>query len=344
MCLYTSNKKPFVAKRDYIVYKYLLKEGTTYFTPYQGIEIERLNNTLKAEIITYRSCNIGYKLSIANGFIHAALCKDEELDFGNCIAFKAIIKKGTEFYIGDGLCDICARELFITDEVVKEFPSLYNVMKPIIADFIDDIFETEEKSCGSYRMANGTYISPKDVFKQTTKLNDEVIGIVNFIKNNTTNVVGLEEKNLVWCSLKYENRDIVIKNSKISVCQAKKDYNGKKNTIDVVSHKNYSEESYPAFAWCDNYVTKGTNKGDWYIGGCGEIKELVCYNMFKINIALLILQSIQNNINLIKEGFIWSSSESSRYTAWVLHSCACIPYSQTNKNLDGQVRPLAIFY
>ena len=29
MCLYTSNKKRFVAKRDYIVYKYLTKEGTT---------------------------------------------------------------------------------------------------------------------------------------------------------------------------------------------------------------------------------------------------------------------------------------------------------------------------
>ena len=343
MCLYTSNKKRFVAKRDYIVYKYLTKEGTTYFTPYQQTKIERLNNTLKAEITTYYSYNESYKFSMADGFIHAVLCKNEDLDYGNCIAFKAIIKKGTAFYIGDGLCDICARELFITDEVVKEFPSLYDVMKPIIEDFIDDIFETEETSCGSYRMANGTYVSPKAIFKQTFNLNDEIIGVVNCITDNTTNVVGLEERKLSWCNIEYDKIDDVTKNKKTSVYSAEMDYNGKKHTKDVVSHKNYSEENYPAFAWCDNYVTKGTNKGDWYIGGCGEVKELICHHMFKVNVALLILQSIQNNVNLIKDGFMWSSSERGKDTAWILDQCTGVTYGQTYKKFSGQVRPFTTF-
>lgn len=343
MCLYTSNKKPFVAKRDYIVYKYLTKAGTTYFTPYQGTKIERFNDTLKAEITSYYSYNEGYKFSVADGFIHAVLCKNEGLDYGNCIAFKAIIKKGTEFYIGDGLCDICARELFITDEVVKEFPSLYDVMKPIIEDFIDDIFETEETSCGSYRMANGTYVSPKAIFKKTIKLNDEVIGIVNCIKDNTTNVVGLADRKLSWCNIEYDKIDNVTKNKKTSFFSAERDYNGKKNTKDVVSHKNYSEKNYPAFAWCDNYVTKGTNKGDWYIGGCGEVKELICHHMFKVNVALFILQSIQNNVNLIKDGFMWSSSEREKDTAWILDPCTGVPYGQTHKIYIGQVRPFTTF-
>lgn len=343
MCLYTSNKKPFVAKRDYIVYKYLTKKGTTYFTPYQYTKIERLNYTLKAEITSYFSYNGGYKFSVADGFIHAVLCKNEELDYGNCIAFKAIIKKGTVFNIGDGLCDICASELFITDEVVKEFPSLYDVMKPIIEDFIDDIFETEETSCGSYRMADGTYVSPKAIFKQTFNLNDEIIGVVNCIKDNTTNVVGLEERRLLWCNIEFDKMDNVTKNRETSVYSAERDYNGKKNTKDVVSHKNYSEENYPAFAWCDNYVTKGTNKGDWYIGGCGEVKELICHHMFKVNVALVILQSIQNNVNLIKDSLMWSSTEYDKGTGWILNQCTGDSYGGTKKNFSGQVRPFTTF-
>ena len=191
MCLYTINRKPFVAKRDYIVYKYLRKEGNNYVTPFQE-KIVRLQDTIKAELKTNYENDNGHRIMVGAGFVHAVLREYKNYD----IAFKAIIKKGTEFYIGEDISDICAREIFITDEVVNEFPPLYEVMKPIIEDFIDDIFETEEKSCGSYRLANGTYVSPKAIFKQTIKLNDEVIGVVNFIKDNTTNIVGLDERKL----------------------------------------------------------------------------------------------------------------------------------------------------
>ena len=336
MCLYTINRKPFVAKRDYIVYKYLRKEGNNYVTPIQEKKVS-LNDTIKAELRTnYNNDSvIDYKIMVGSGFVHAVLCENES--FNNCIVFKAIIKKGTEFYISDSITDICAREIFITDEVVNEFPSLYDVMKPIIENFIDDIFETEEKSCGSYRLADGTYVSPKAIFRQTINLDDEVIGVVNFINDNTTNVVGLEERKLSWCNLEYNKID----NEK-NYIRAKFDYDGKKNTKDVVSYKNYSEENYPAFYWCTNYVTKGTNKGDWYIGGCGEVEHLIYYNMFKVNVALLILQPIQNNVNLIKEGFVWSSSNWNKYTAWGLYCSSGYIYG-SGKNSQNQVRPFATF-
>ena len=334
MCLYTNNQKPFVAKRNYIVYKYLRKEGNNYVTPFQE-KIVRLQDTIKAELKTNYDNDNGHRIMVGAGFVHAVLREYKNYD----IAFKAIIKKGTEFYIGEDISDICAREIFITDEVVNEFPPLYEVMKPIIEDFIDDIFETEEKSCGSYRLANGTYVSPKAIFKQTIKLNDEVIGVVNFIKDNTTNIVGLDERKLSWCEIEYNKMVSVNKNNNIN---AQFDYDGKKNTKDVVSHKTYLEENYPAFYWCNNYVTKGTNKGDWYIGGCGEVKHLLYYNEFKINVALLILQTIQNNVNLIKKGFMWSSSEHNIYHAWTLYTSSVNFYCHS-KNNQHWVRPFAAF-
>ena len=92
----------------------------------------------------------------------------------------------------------------------------------------------------------------------------------------------------------------------------------------------------------NNYVTKGTNKGDWYIGGCGEVKHLLYYNEFKINVALLILQTIQNNVNLIKKGFMWSSSEHNIYHAWTLCTSSVNFYCHS-KNNQHWVRPFAAF-
>lgn len=342
MCLFSRNRKPFVAKRDYIVYKYLCKKDATYFTPCQHTEV-KINDSIKADSNTiYENDYCSYKISVGSGFVHAMLCKEYYFD-ATCEAYKAIIKKGTEFYIGDGLCDICAREIFITDEIVTEFPSLYEVMKPIIEDFIDDIFDTEEKGSGSYCLANGTYVSPKAVFKKTANLNDEVIGIVNFIKDNTTNVVGLEEKNLTWCTMGRNKTDIVTENPIINYHSTGNDYNGKKHTKDVVSHTTYSEENYPLFHWCVNYVTKGTNKGDWYIGGCGEVKELIRYNMFKVNVALLILQSIQDNVDLIHiMNWMWSSAEHNHNFVWSLHPETGVIIC-FNKRSQHTVRPFITF-
>ena len=126
MCLRAIHTQPKIAEEDIVCYKVLRKILFTYWTPYTKTFV-RLNHLFKAkgeeEICLFRDPEIG------QGFIHAftnkqraiRLCLNlyyEDAIFNNFIVVKAVIKKGTKYFLGKH-DNICAKEVFITNEIIK---------------------------------------------------------------------------------------------------------------------------------------------------------------------------------------------------------------------------------
>ena len=70
---------------------------------------------------------------------------------------------------------------------------------------------------------------------------------------------------------------------------------------------------YPAFEYVLEYSTEGTKKEDWYLGSIDELQE-VFNNCLLLNIAKLL------NSGEIFNARIWSSTEHSVSSAWILFS------------------------
>ena len=112
MCLYIRDKQPRVAKRDIVVLKYLNQVGNRYESPCQGTPVT-LGKLMVAQpdtpYISYE-CKDLYDREISSmrsGVIHAKLSEDN--DYGNYCNYcaKAIIPKGTEYWI-DSVGESCS--------------------------------------------------------------------------------------------------------------------------------------------------------------------------------------------------------------------------------------------
>ena len=116
-----------LAKKDIIVYKQLKESSCGYVTPNQNFPV-KLNSEIvpkgKSELRSY-----GSKQCLDRGAIHAYAIIPVP-----GIYFKAIIKKGTEFWIQDDLTQIAAEKLYLTDKKV-----FYEHSKP--TDFSDYLKE-----------------------------------------------------------------------------------------------------------------------------------------------------------------------------------------------------------
>ena len=102
------------------------------------------------------------------------------------------------------------------------------------------------------------------------------------------------------------------------------DFNGKSNTAAWVSYYGSSVTNY-APGYCYNYTTAGTSKGQWYLPAAGELYASVWTNKTAVSAGLSAAggASIQN-------GWHWSSSEYSSYSAWEVY-----PH---NGNVDSRTK------
>lgn len=121
MCLYFRDKQPRIAKRDIVVLKYLDKDGERYKSPCRGTPVT-LGKLMVAQPYTP---NIMYECeglhgreiySIGGGVIHARL--SESNIYGNYCA-KAIIPKGTEYWIDSLGTNIAAKKMLIKKKPLK---------------------------------------------------------------------------------------------------------------------------------------------------------------------------------------------------------------------------------
>ena len=292
MCLITSIKKPFIAKKDIVVYKRLVKGYyDNYVTPHQETFVT-LNSVLHAK--GKHEISNADKQEIRSGFVHAYLSKNKYLS-SRYILFKSIIPKGTKFYISDDLAEVCAKEMFITDEKVKygSLPPVEERVKELYKDYLSGLFEEKEINgqkieIGYLCLSDKTFVKPDgNIYGK------KIIGIVGDITDeNKIIVTSLDEERLRW-SDKYE----------MVGCYSA---DGKVNTKKIRDLKDRKEGDYPIFDWVDNYVTEGTEKGNWYIGSETEVKKVISLNQMLVNIGLA-MSSV--GVQLYVDNSYWSSSE-----------------------------------
>ena len=243
MCLYIGKNSSFIAKSDIIVYKELKRIGKDdYVTPCQDFPVKLDNLLIPEGIATEKPC--GFKYRIEEGTIHAYTSSN-----GNDLKFKAIIKKGTKFWIQDDLTEVAAEKLYITSELAgKEETDLSEYIK----EFGVDVHLKDGRRC-----------KITDSFDKK-----DVIGVYGY----DNQVIALESK-----KLQLSDDYSLPRHPKVidDLSEAKKDLDGYGNTKQLKSLGIKSD----ALDYCEELGK------DWYIPSLGQVK-LVAENMLRINLTL----------------------------------------------------------
>lgn len=334
MCLFIGNKKPFVAQKDIVVYKYVQVLDGKYITPFQYASV-KVNTLMVADgdsgDVVKEGCK---KYTIRGGAIHACTSSNDT-NFKKCICLKAIIKEGTEFWVQDDFKQIAARSLYITDEVVEENET---------SDFKDiyvSILKNTKKhrggiKVGHFLLADKTYVSPLSKFDHSKA----IAVVIGFNPEDDSPIhAALEETCVSFLTKDYANS---CHSNIIRVKNLTKDFEGYKHTYDIANADDYKADLFQAIDYCINYSTEGTNKGDWYLGAGGEIIMLV-QNLAIVNASMLL-----TNIGIpITFDWFWTSSQcSGKYNtcSWGVRSDDCFSSIYWNSWFyDFQVRPLLAF-
>ena len=243
MCLYIGKNSSFIAKSDIIVYKELKQIGKNdYVTPCQDFPVKLDNLLIPEGIATEKPC--GFKYRIEEGTIHAYTFSK-----GNYLKFKAIIKKGTKFWIQDDLTEVAAEKLYITSELAgNEETDLSEYIK----EFGVDVYLKDGRRC-----------KITDSFDKK-----DVIGVYGY----DNQVIALESIGLPLSDYyQLPGHPKVIDD----LSEAKKDLDGYGNTKQLKSLGIKSD----ALDYCEKLGK------DWYIPSLGQVK-LVAENMLRINLTL----------------------------------------------------------
>ena len=184
-----------------------------------------------------------------------------------------------------------------------------NKAKPVIN------FGSKNKTDFAYVSSNETacglgsiLYSDKKCYAGSAPSGKTPIGIVFDASRRTAIALESSPSTMEWGG--YE-RDIPgITNTDSS--KAKQDFKGKANTAAIKAY-NSSLSNYPAAKYAYNYTTTGTNVGEWYLPAFGELNT-VYSNKDYMNYAL----SLVGKKDIPTDYYHWSSSEHSKYSAWVL--------------------------
>lgn len=291
MCLYIGYKKPFVAKSDITVYKYVSKNGGKYYTACREYPVNT-NEVMKADKNGEVVLNSYNKYRIEGGAIHACTTTFDN-GFDDNICLRAVIRKGTEFYIQDDLKQVAAKELYITDEEVTDKRSTD------LTEYLEDAIKNTESGndgvkVGYYRLSNGNFVNPFE-YKEGT-----IIGVVAFFDKNGNPVsIGVNFKKLPWLKRPFNNKI----SSDISYDDTVEDMDGMRHTKDILNSKDYDPDNFAAVDYCRNYSTEGTKPGDWYMPAIGECVK-IAQNMLIINMSLS-----KAGFATFDLSYLWSSSE-----------------------------------
>ena len=338
MCLYTREKLPRVAKRDIVCLKILNEVSNgVYKTPYQGVEVS-LNSKIKA---SPKKVEIGFctndnlenaVYTINGGAIHSVLLDESRCRQSSCIK-KAIIPKGTEYYLGCFGLEVASEELYIADKDAD--------IEDLDTEFLNELLE-EAPTCngirvGDYLMSSGEFVHPSKKLPKT-----KVIGIVvGFHKDNPL-IAALDRlDNVSFGSYPSDVIDRTFTERK----DALKDFDGKGHTDKYVKYKENKEHTfiYKAFQRSVEYKKKAAK--NWYLPALGEMMQML-NNALYINIAYRI-----SGLGYLVDtsGWYWTSSECSGRYSWCCRldggevycywDCRCyryrvVPFLAYNDNQD----------
>lgn len=299
MCLYIRGKQPRIAKKDIVVLKYLKREREQFSSPCQDTPVtlgEVLEAYPKKAQISYNSVdNYDREINELNGgAIHAKLF--ESGGCGNYCA-KAIIPKGTKYWVDPFGTEIAAEKMLIT----KEAGSNEVIDDAFAREILASAPEVNGIRIGDYQMIDDSFVHPKKSIAKT-----KVRGIVcGFYENGEPIICALEMFREMWDS-QY--------NSKIGEHTdwktAMELFNGKKVTRKYIKKAYKDKSRFGAFERCVNYRK---DKGEeWFFGALGETMTILD-NAIYLNAARKItgLGFIINT-----DYWYWSCSEYGSYGSW----------------------------
>ena len=297
MCLYTKQQKPLVAKRDIICLKYLYKDSSYFYTPYQHVRV-RLDKEFTPNSdevnIKYNSKTIfGEEIfNIGDGVIHARLIPTD--DISDCCK-KAIIPKGTEYYLSALGDEIAARTMIITSEEVNEV-----VDEGFLEDIIDNAPSEKGVYVGDYLLEDGSYARPN-------KLDSFPIGqVVGFYKHKPL-IAAVDILQGVWDKKNRERKRSVKKVDDTGLRQVATQFNGEAVTKKVMSKIN--KDDFMAFTLCHEYHSDCNEQ--WYLPAVGEMVTML-NNIMYINAA----RKLSKVGLLIEKGPFWTSSKFVTNHSW----------------------------
>lgn len=302
MCLTTKSKEPRLAKRDMAVLKYVRKEGEEYTSPCQGTVIP-INKTMypKSSVPDLRKNWVDVKgnetQDLFGGVIHARITPINGL--GNCCV-KAIIPKGTRFWIDPALQEIAAEQMIITDEEIKEIPD-----KNLFIEILATAPEKNGVRVGDYQLEDNTFVHPTD---NTKDLNPRGI-VCGFTPDDKPLVCAVEILSGVWDKQWNSQFGDFLNGDREEVTTK---FNGKEITRKYAESKERDASRFEAFEKCINY-RKDKNE-EWYFGAIGEMLELI-NNAEYINAA----HYITGIGDVIDYYWFWSCSEYDSYCS--LYCC-----------------------
>jgi len=168
MCLYIRDKEPRVAKKDIVVLKYLKKKNKRFYSPCQGTPVT-IGKVLVASPsepnITFSATdNFGREISeIGGGAIHAKLFEDSNYSNYSNYCAKAIIPKGTKYWVDSFGTEIAAEKMLITKEAGNNDVLDDSLAREILASAP----EVNGIRIGDYQMTDDSFVHPKKSIAKT---------------------------------------------------------------------------------------------------------------------------------------------------------------------------------
>lgn len=304
MCLIIRDSKPRIAKRDIVVLKYLNKrENEQFYTPVMGTPVT-LGKVLtaspsKPNIIFYSTDHLNREISfIREGAIHARLIV-APLDYDTNYCAKAIIPKGTKYWVNPFGTEIAAEKMLITKEEGNN-------------DVLGDSFAREILTyapkvngirIGDYQMTDNSFVHPKKSIEKT-----DVRGIVcGFYENSEPIVCALERFEEVWDRQYCSNIGEFTDDLQIMIMLP---FNGREVTKKYIKNKYKDKSRFGAFEKCINYRKSKGEK--WFFGALGETMVMLD-NAIYLNAAHKITGL---GFILSTDYLYWSCSEFNSCYSW----------------------------
>ena len=152
------------------------------------------------------------------------------------------------------------------------------------------------------------------------------IGVVFDTENRLA--VALDLKSIRWTEAEYADTDIsALENCTSANALSSCGTDGKANTKAMLDQFGYSP--YSAATYCYNYITEGTEKGDWYLPSAKELMKLVSSkNTISSSLASVGGTSL--------DGKYWSSTEYNAMNAWSMQTGSSLGYQ--NKAISNYAR------
>lgn len=123
MCLFSNQKVPLIADKDIICYKILIPIGDKFITPYRDFIFS--TNTIIEDRAEEHISEIFGVTEVTSGFFHTLSTKERVIEEVKTLqrklpkgtrlkVFKAIIPKGTTYYVGQR-SDMCSKSLIVIE-------------------------------------------------------------------------------------------------------------------------------------------------------------------------------------------------------------------------------------